>query len=97
MERRVSTEKIANALFEYALLLQEEEKYLEATFKFKECLALFRRLAEENPSVFKSKIADTRANLGSLYKILGYYSDAEFELKECLELYHSLAKELPDA
>ena len=79
------------------ILLAENHRFAEAEAEYRAALALYEKLAKENPSAYEPNVAATRNNLGNLLKNTNRMTEAEAEYRAALALYEKLARENPSA
>ena len=94
---RISQEKFAELLFDYANFLNYNKQYHLVGNLYNETLYIYRQLAEKNPDAFLSDVAMTLNNLGILHKDIQHYQEAEQEYQQALRIYRQLAEKNPDA
>jgi hypothetical protein len=94
-EQSLRAERNAENLFEYAKFLQEHNKSTSALRYYEEALQINRELAEENPSTYKSYVANTLNNLAILQETMYEHGDALANYEEALRIYRKLAEENP--
>ncbi|MBU7010577.1 MAG: CHAT domain-containing protein [Theionarchaea archaeon] len=85
----------ARFLSRAANILHELGRFTEADDAFTEALAIYRELAEKNPS-YKHNVAATLNNLGTLYAETGAFSKAETAYTKALEIYKELEVKIPE-
>ncbi len=88
---------IAPLLNNLGVLYKDIQQYKKAEAAYGEALALYRKLAEDNPAAFEPDVAGTLNNLGNLYRIMRQYKEGEATLRETLTLYRKLSEDNPAA
>ena len=87
--------EIANVLNSLGLLHWNKNEMAIAEQEYQEALEMRRKLAEENPRSFLSKVADTLNNLAILHKNKNEMVIALAEYQEALQITRELAVENP--
>ena len=81
----------------YAVLLQEQNNFQQATLIYATNLHQLRKLAQANPNAYEPSVATTLNNLALLYRETSRYKEAEAHSLEALTLYRKLAQANPNA
>ena len=90
-------EKLAEVLFDYACLLQKQNRFQPCIQLYKEALGIWRRLAAGNQEIHEPAVAMTLNNLASLHYETQRLAEAEEEYAEALAIRRKLAVAHPEA
>ncbi len=93
----VEEKDLAKMMLDYGTFLWENKQYHLVDSLYEETLAIYRKLAEQNPQAFLSNVAGTLNNLAILHSDLQQYTQAEEEYNEALKIYRQLAEQNPQA
>jgi tetratricopeptide (TPR) repeat protein len=63
---------------------------------YEEALRIRRKLVQDNPDVFRPKVALTLINLGNLDRAQNRVERAHMEYKEALQIYEPLVRQDPE-
>ena len=96
-DEAIAASRAPEILFEYARYCQNQNMFKQADGLYTETLALFRKLAAENPAAYTPNVAVTLNNLGALHWNTCEYVKAEKEYTEALGIRRKLASENPAA
>ena len=93
---RWDDEKTAGVLFDYARLMQKQNRFQSGGKLYAEVLAIRRRLASVNAEAYEPDVAMTLNNLAVLHSDTQRLEEAEREYTEALEIRRRLALGNPD-
>lgn len=94
-EKALEANRNVNTLSEYAFFLQNQRYPEKAGKAYQEILDIYRKMAETNPAVYKSKLGWTLSNLAALHASMGLQKIAEKEYFEALAIRRELAETNP--
>ena len=79
------------------MVLTQTGKPAEAEAEFRQALAIYQKLADDNPAVtgFRGSLGDNHYNLGVLLSITGRAAEAEAEHRKALAIHQKLADDNP--
>lgn len=78
-------------IFDFALFLQEQNRFKKANNYYEEALSLYRSLSQKNPEVYLPDVAGTLNNMGILSSANNEIELAEKQFAEALLLYRGLS------
>jgi len=87
---------LANLHGDSAWRTMHSDRLDEAEREYQETLAIFRKLARDNPEKFNGDLAKALDNFASLHGNCGRLDEAERELSEALDIYRQLARNNPE-
>ncbi len=90
-------DKKATSLNNLGVLYSDNNDSSAAAAAYEECLAIYRKLAEQNPAAYEPDVAMTLNNLGVLYSDNNDSSAAAAAYEECLAIRRKLAEQNPAA
>jgi tetratricopeptide (TPR) repeat protein len=94
-EEALRAARTSEAVFEYALFLQNHNCFDQAKPLYEGLLQNYRALAQENPRTYLPYVAMTLNNLAILQKAQNELSGAEQNYQEALQIHRALAQENP--
>ncbi len=89
----VEEKDLAEIMLEYGTFLWENKQYHLVSTLYYETLAIYRKLAEQEPETYLSAVAQTLNNQANLHDDLQQYTQAEEEYCEALKTYRQLAEQ----
>ena len=89
-------DKLAEILFDYAVLLHKIKQYPKALVIYNETLSICRNLAKTNNEKYSSYVANTMHNMAIVQELMHNYSDALKNYLSVLEMLRNLSRENPN-
>nr|MCR4935207.1 tetratricopeptide repeat protein [Oscillospiraceae bacterium] len=96
-QEREPEETLARLNNTWGNLLRDTNRLPEAEERYREALAIYRRLAEANPAAYEPDLAGSCNNLGNLLSATNRLPEAEERHREALAIYRRLAEANPAA
>jgi tetratricopeptide (TPR) repeat protein len=95
-ENALDARRNVEIVFEYAVFLNEHNKYNQAQPLYEEAMQIYGAFAKESPKVYLPDVAMTLNNLAVLHSHKNEFGQAQVNYIEALQIYRVLAKENPE-